>query len=163
MTRQLFLRHLAPTSPAPMGLEIERGAHIYLYDTAGKRYIDLISGIGPSVLGHQHPAVTAAIHAQTDRYLHTLVYGEFVLQPQVQLATLLAQYLPPQLSSVYLTSSGTEATEGAMKLAKRATGKRKIVSCRNAYHGSTQGAMSHDKRFGRILFYVCLWRVWRVS
>jgi acetylornithine/N-succinyldiaminopimelate aminotransferase len=140
--RQLFLNHLAQTSPAPMGLQITHAEGLYLYDTDGKRYLDLISGIGPNVLGHRHPRVTAAIHAQTDKYLHTLVYGEYVLAPQVQLATLLAQTLGGGLDSVYLTNSGAEATEGAMKLAKRQTGRTEFVACRNAYHGSTQGAAS---------------------
>jgi acetylornithine/succinyldiaminopimelate/putrescine aminotransferase len=140
--RQLFLNHLAQTSPAPMGLQIARAEGLYLYDTDGKAYLDLISGIGPNVLGHRHPRVTAAIHVQTDLYLHTLVYGEYVLAPQVQLATLLAQTLTGGLDSVYLTNSGAEATEGAMKLAKRQTGRTEFVACRNAYHGSTQGAAS---------------------
>lgn len=140
--RQLFLNHLAQTSPAPMGLQIARAEGLYLYDTDGKRYLDLISGIGPNVLGHRHPRVTAAIHAQTDKYLHTLVYGEYVLAPQVQLATLLAQTLGGGLDSVYLTNSGAEAMEGAMKLAKRQTSRTEFVACRNAYHGSTQGAAS---------------------
>ena len=140
--RQLFLNHLAQTSDAPLMLEIERGKGMYLYDTSNKAYMDLIAGIGVSALGHSHPSVLKAIHEQADKYLHTLVYGEFVLAPQVQYATLLTQNLPPSLDSVYFTNSGTEATEGAMKLAKRYTGRSEIVSMRNAYHGSTQGAMS---------------------
>ncbi len=139
--RQLFLRHLAQTSPAPLALEIERAEGCYLYDAAGKRYLDLIAGIGVSALGHRHPAVTAAVQAQLDRYWHTLVYGEFVLSPQVRLAEFLASRLPG-LDAVYLVNSGTEATEGAMKLAKRFTGRPEIVACRYAYHGSTQGAAS---------------------
>jgi acetylornithine/succinyldiaminopimelate/putrescine aminotransferase len=140
--RQLFLRHLAQTSDAPLILEIERAEGLHLFDTMGKKYMDLIAGIGVSALGHRHPSVIQAIQNQLDKYLHTLVYGEFVLAPQVQLATLLAQNLPPNLDSVYLTNSGTEATEGAMKLAKRFTGRSQIIAARNAYHGSTQGAMS---------------------
>jgi acetylornithine/succinyldiaminopimelate/putrescine aminotransferase len=140
--RQLFLRHLAQTSDAPLMLEIDRAEGMYLFDTAGKRYMDLIAGIGVSALGHRHPSVVKAIQTQLDKYLHTLVYGEFVLAPQVQLATLLSQNLPKSLDSVYLTNSGTEATEGAMKLAKRFTGRSQIIAARNAYHGSTQGAMS---------------------
>ncbi|MEZ4941659.1 MAG: aspartate aminotransferase family protein [Saprospiraceae bacterium] len=137
----MFLKHLAQTSPAPLALEIERAAGLYLYDTAGKRYLDLIAGIGVSGLGHRHPRVEAAVQEQLARYWHTLVYGEYVLAPQVQLATLLAAQLPG-LDAVYLVNSGTEATEGAMKLAKRHTGRPGIVACRNAYHGSTQGAAS---------------------
>ena len=140
--RQLFLRHVAQTSPSPLSIEIERADGMYLFDTAGKQFMDLIAGIGVSCLGHFHPAVVKAIKKQADTYLHTLVYGEFVLSPQVQLATLLSQHLPSSLDSVYFTNSGTEATEGAMKLAKRVTGRTHIVSCFNAYHGSTQGAMS---------------------
>jgi acetylornithine/succinyldiaminopimelate/putrescine aminotransferase len=140
--RQLFLRHVAQTSAFPLMLEIERAEGMYLYDTDGKSYMDLIAGIGPSVLGHRHPSVLEAIQGQLDKYLHTLVYGEFVLSPQVQFATLLSQNLPDTLDSVYFTNSGTEATEGAMKLAKRYTGRTEIISMFNAYHGSTQGAMS---------------------
>lgn len=139
--RQLFLRHLAQTSPAPLALEIERAEGLYLYDRNGKSYLDLIAGIGVSCLGHRHPRVQAAVAAQLDRYWHTLVYGEYVLTPQVELATLLAAQLG-DLTSVYLVNSGTEATEGAMKLAKRYTGRPEIVACRYAYHGSTQGAAS---------------------
>ncbi len=137
----MFLRHLAQTSPAPLALEIDRAAGLYLYDSAGKPYLDLIAGIGVSCLGHRHPRVEAAVQQQLERYWHTLVYGEYVLAPQVQLATLLAAQLPG-LDAVYLVNSGTEATEGAMKLAKRYTGRPDIVACRNAYHGSTQGAAS---------------------
>ena len=140
--RQLFLNHVAQTSDAPLALEIDRADGLYLYDTEGVAYLDLIAGISVSVLGHRHPKVQQAIENQLDKYWHTLVYGEFILSPQVQLATLLVNNLPPSLDSVYLTNSGTEATEGAMKLAKRATGRSQIVAARNAYHGSTQGAMS---------------------
>ena len=139
--KHLFLRHVAQTSPAPLGLEIERAEGCWLFDKDGKKYLDLIAGIGPSVLGHRHPRVQAAVQQQLDAYWHTLVYGEFVLSPQVKLARLLAENLPG-LDSVYFTNSGTEATEGAMKLAKRYTGRPNFVACRNAYHGSTQGAAS---------------------
>lgn len=139
--RQLFLRHLAQTSPAPLALEIERAEGVYLFDKAGKRYLDLIAGIGVSSLGHRHPKVEAAVREQLEKYWHTMVYGEYVLAPQVRLAALLAEKLPG-LDSVYLVNSGTEATEGAMKLAKRATSRAEIVACRHAYHGSTQGAAS---------------------
>lgn len=139
--RQLFLQHVAQTSPAPLSLEIVRAEACYLYDQAGKPYLDLIAGIGVSVLGHRHPVVQSAVQEQLDRYWHTLVYGEFVLSPQVKLASLLAECLPG-LDSVYFVNSGAEATEGAMKLAKRATGRAEIIACRRAYHGSTQGAAS---------------------
>ena len=123
-------------------LEVERAEGMYLYSPEGKAYLDLIAGIGVSCLGHRHPAVVEAVKAQLDKYLHTLVYGEFVLAPQVQLAELLARCLPDPLDSVYFVNSGTEATEGAMKLAKRYTGRYEIVACKQAYHGSTQGAAS---------------------
>jgi acetylornithine/succinyldiaminopimelate/putrescine aminotransferase len=140
--RQLFLRHVAQTSAFPLALEIDFAEGMYLYDRAGKSYLDMIAGIGVSCLGHRHPRVVEAAKNQLDRYLHTLVYGEFVLAPQVQLATLLAEQLPPDLDSVYFVNSGAEATEGAMKLAKRYTGRHEIVACKRAYHGSTQGAAS---------------------
>ncbi len=139
--RQLFLRHVAQTSLAPLAIEVVRAEGVYLYDAEGKSYIDLIAGIGVSSLGHRHPRVEAAVRAQLERYWHTMVYGEYVLAPQVQLATLLAEQLPG-LDSVYFVNSGAEATEGAMKLAKRYTGRSELVACRWAYHGSTQGAAS---------------------
>ena len=139
--RQLFFQHIAQTSDFPLALEIERAEGIYLYG-ASHRYIDLISGIGVSNVGHRHPRVLAAIQEQLDKYLHLMVYGEFVQTPQVELAHALAQTLPEPLSSVYFTNSGTEAIEGTMKLAKRFTGRREIISCFNAYHGATQGALS---------------------
>jgi acetylornithine/succinyldiaminopimelate/putrescine aminotransferase len=140
--RQLFLQHVAQTSAFPLMLEIDSAQGMYLHNKDGKAYLDLIAGIGVSCLGHKHPAVVEAVKAQADRYFHTLVYGEFVLAPQVQLAELLARQLPDPLESVYFVNSGTEATEGAMKLAKRYTGRAEIVSCKKAYHGSTQGAAS---------------------
>jgi len=139
--RSAFFQHVAQTSPAPLALEIERAEGCWLYGSKGERWLDLIAGIGPSVLGHRHPRVQSAVQQQLDAYWHTLVYGEFVLSPQVRLAQLLAENLPG-LDSVYFTNSGTEAAEGAMKLAKRATGRPHFVACRNAYHGSTQGAAS---------------------
>jgi acetylornithine/succinyldiaminopimelate/putrescine aminotransferase len=140
--RQRFLQHVAQTSDIPMMLEIEQAEGSFLFDRSGKKYLDLIAGISVSVLGHRHPAVVKAVKTQADRYLHTLVYGEYVLSPQVQLAELLARHLPSPLDSVYFVNSGSEATEGAMKLAKRFTGRAEIIACREAYHGSTQGAAS---------------------
>jgi acetylornithine/N-succinyldiaminopimelate aminotransferase len=139
--RQLFLQHVAQTSSAPLALEISHAEGLYLYDTHGKRYLDLIAGIGVSCLGHRPPRVETAVREQLGRYWHTLVYGEYVLAPQVQLATLLAEQLPG-LDSVYFVNSGAEAVEGAMKLAKRYTGRPDFVACHQAYHGSTQGAAS---------------------
>lgn len=140
--RQLFLRHVAQTSPFPLQIEVDRAEGIYLYAPDGKAYLDLIAGISVSSLGHRNPNVIRAVKAQLDQYLHTMVYGEYVLAPQVQLATLLAEQLPSPLESVYFVNSGTEATEGAMKLAKRYTGRAEIIACKKAYHGSTQGAAS---------------------
>ncbi|NIK72858.1 acetylornithine/succinyldiaminopimelate/putrescine aminotransferase [Thermonema lapsum] len=140
--RALFLQHLAQTSPAPLMLEIERAEGIYLYDTDGKKYIDLISGIAVSNVGHGHPAVVKAICEQAQKYLHTMVYGEYVQAPQVCFAQALTSTLPPALNTVYFTNSGAEAVEGAMKLAKRYTGRYEIIAVKNAYHGSTHGALS---------------------
>jgi acetylornithine/N-succinyldiaminopimelate aminotransferase len=140
--RRLFLRHVAQTSPNPLGLEIEKAEGSYLYDRSGKVYLDLIGGISVCNTGHRHPRVVEAIRQQTDRYLHLLVYGELIQTPQVQYATMLANHLPASLDSVYFTNSGTEATEGAMKLAKRITGRTEIVAFHKSYHGSTQGSLS---------------------
>ncbi|GAA4450241.1 aspartate aminotransferase family protein [Nibrella saemangeumensis] len=140
--RQLFFQHVAQTSDFPLALEIERAEGVYLYGTGGQQYIDLISGIGVSNVGHRHLNVLGAIQEQLEKYMHLMVYGEFVQSPQVQLAHALAQTLPPSLSNVYFSNSGTEAIEGAMKLAKRYTGRNELISCFNAYHGSTQGALS---------------------
>lgn len=140
--RQLFLRHIAQTSDSPLFLEIEKAEGMYLYDKDGEKYMDLISGIAVSNLGHRHPEIINAIKEQCDKYLHTLVYGEFILSPQVKLATILSNLLPSNLNSCYFVNSGTEATDGALKLAKRFTGRANIVAFKNSYHGSTIGAMS---------------------
>lgn len=140
--RELFYKHLAQTSPEPLALEIIRSEGIYLYDSQGKSYIDLISGISVSNVGHSHPKIVNAIKEQAEKYMHTNVYGEYILSPQVELATKIVSLLPPNLNSVYFVNSGTEATEGAIKLVKRYTGRTEIISCYKAYHGSTNGAMS---------------------
>lgn len=140
--RELFLRFLAQTSPSPLLLEVERADGIYLYAPNGKKYIDLISGISVSNVGHRHPKVIEAIQAQLQKYLHLMVYGEYVQSPQVLLAQKLVENLPASLDNVYFTNSGSEAVEGALKLAKRFTGRMEIISCYNAYHGSTHGALS---------------------
>jgi len=140
--RELFLRHIAQTSSAPLALEIVKADGTLLYDANGKEYIDLIGGISVANVGHRHPKVIQAIKDQLDAYLHVMVYGEFIETPQVQYAKLLAEHLPGSLNSVYFTSSGAEATEGAMKLAKRATNRARIIALNNSYHGSTQGALS---------------------
>lgn len=141
-TRRLFLQHVAQTSPSPLGIVIEKAEGMYLYDPAGKEYMDLIGGISVCNVGHRHPRIVSAIKDQADRYLHLLVYGELIQSPQVRYATLLAANLPASLNSVYFTNSGAEATEGAMKLAKRVTGRTEIVAFQQSYHGSTQGALS---------------------
>lgn len=140
--RELFYRYVAQTSPEPLAIEIEKAEGIYLYSPDGKIYTDLISGISVSNIGHCHPEVVKAIKEQSEKYMHLLVYGEMIQTPQVKLAQRLASLLPANLSSVYFVNSGAEAIEGAIKLAKRFTGKRGLVSCENAYHGSTNGAMS---------------------
>ncbi|UJP64118.1 aspartate aminotransferase family protein [Mongoliitalea daihaiensis] len=140
--RQLFLSHLAQTTDFPLMIEIERAEGIYMYGPDGKRYLDLISGIGVSNVGHRHPHVLNAIQSQLDKYLHLMVYGEYVQCPQVKLAEALCQTLPNKLNNVYLVNSGSEAVEGALKLAKRYTNRREIISCVNAYHGSSHGSLS---------------------
>ena len=140
--RALFLQHIAQTSPEPLALEIIKAEGCFLYDAGGKIYLDLIGGISVCNAGHCHPAVIAAIKEQADKYLHVLVYGEFIQSPQVQYAKMLADNLPASLNAVFFTNSGAEATEGAMKLAKRVTGRSQIIAFKNAYHGSTQGALS---------------------
>ncbi|MES2278035.1 MAG: aspartate aminotransferase family protein [Bacteroidota bacterium] len=140
--RQLFLANNAQTTNFPLLLEFERAEGVYLYDKDNKPYIDLIAGIGVSNTGHGHPYIIDAIKAQLDKYLHLMVYGEYVQSPQVKLAEKLVSLLPENLQSVYFVNSGAEAIEGAMKLAKRYTGRTEILACHGSYHGSTQGALS---------------------
>ncbi len=140
--RQLFLQHIGQTSEAPLCLNIVKALGSKMWDADGKEYIDLIAGISVCNIGHSHPLVVEAIKKQVDDYLHIMVYGELVENPQVQYATLLSKHLPPSLNSIFFTTSGSEATEGAMKLAKRVTGRTQMVSFKNSYHGSTQGALS---------------------
>ena len=149
--RQIFLNHVAQTSPAPLMLEIERAAGVKLFGADGKEYIDLIAGISVSNVGHCHPKVVQAVQQQAVKYMHLMVYGEFVESPQVKYAERLTDLLPPHLNNVYFTNSGTEATEGALKLAKRVTGRTQLISFKNGYHGSTQGALSMmgDETFKR--------------
>jgi acetylornithine/N-succinyldiaminopimelate aminotransferase len=140
--RQIFLEHLAQTSREPLLMEIESAKGSVLYGPDGKEYLDLISGISVSNVGHCHPAVVAAVQEQCAKYMHVMVYGELVQSPQTSLALALIRMLPPSLNSCYFVNSGSEAIEGALKLAKRATGRTEIISFRNAYHGSTHGALS---------------------
>jgi len=155
--REIFLQNVAQTSEFPLALEIEKAEGVYLYGKNGEQYIDLISGIGVSNVGHRHPNVVNAIKEQVDKYMHLMVYGEYVQQPQALLAQALVKTLEAfktpasyTLDNVYFTNSGTEAVEGAMKLAKRFTGRTEIISCHHSYHGSTQGALSlGDEHFKR--------------
>lgn len=140
--RQLFLHHLAPTSDSPLLLEISGAEGIYLFSTENEPIIDLISGIAVSNLGHGNKEVGNAIKSQVDKHMHLMVYGELIQSPQVELATYLCGHLPENLQSVYFVNSGSEAVEGAIKLARRYTGKKKIAAAKNAYHGNTTGAMS---------------------
>jgi acetylornithine/N-succinyldiaminopimelate aminotransferase len=140
--RQLFFQHLAQTSDKPIGIEVASANGIYIHDVAGKAFMDMIAGFSVCNIGHSHPAVIHAIKEQVDKYMHVIVYGEFVQAPQVQYAKSITALLPESLDAVYFTNSGAEATEGAMKLAKRVTGRTKIVAFEGAYHGSTQGALS---------------------
>ncbi|MDA3952005.1 MAG: aspartate aminotransferase family protein [Bacteroidales bacterium] len=140
--RQLFLEHVGQTSDFPLQLEIERAKGIYMFDTDNKFYIDLISGVSVSNLGHVHPAIVKAIKSQAEKYMHLMVYGEYIQTPQVEFAKKLTKLIPEKLNSVYFVNSGSEAIEGALKLAKRYTGRSEIISYNNAYHGSTHGALS---------------------
>ncbi|MCW8312737.1 aspartate aminotransferase family protein [Sphingobacterium sp. InxBP1] len=140
--RELFLMNTAQTSSSPRLVEVVKAEGVYLYGPNGEEYMDLVSGFNVSNIGHRHPRVLDAIKEQLDQYLHVTVYGEFVQAPQVQFATELLAELPAPLQSVYFTNSGTEAVEGAMKIAKKYTGRRQILAAKKAYHGSTQGALS---------------------
>ncbi len=140
--RQLFLNHVAQVSPKPMDLEIVRAEGVYIIDKSEKKYLDFISGISVSNVGHCHPNVVSAIKAQAEKYMHLMVYGEYVQAPQVLLAKALTDLLPQHLNSVFYTNGGAEATEGALKLAKRATGRTEIICFQNSYHGSSHGALS---------------------
>lgn len=140
--RQLYYQHLAVPANVPEALEIVKAEGIYLHTDTGEKYIDLVSGVSVSNLGHRHPKIVEAIKNQVDKYMHLMVYGEFIQSPQVQLAGKLTENLPDSLDAVFLVNSGSEAIEGAMKLAKRSTGRSEIIAFKNAYHGGTQGALS---------------------
>lgn len=140
--RKQFLEHIGQTSPSPLMIEVERAEGVYFYTPEGKAYLDLVSGVSVSNVGHNNPKVVEAICQQARSYTHVMVYGELIEKPQVQYAKMIADKLPDNLSSVYFLNSGAEAIEGAMKLAKRFTKRSEIISMRGAYHGSTQGAMS---------------------
>jgi acetylornithine/N-succinyldiaminopimelate aminotransferase len=140
--RQLFLHHIGQTSSSPLMLEIERAEGVYMYGPSGEKYLDLISGVSVSNTGHRHPKVVKAIKDQVDAYMHLMVYGEIIQSPQVKYAEHLAKYLPESLNCCYFVNSGSEAVEGALKLAKRFTGRSRIIYFKNSYHGSTHGALS---------------------
>ena len=137
-----FLKYQAQTSPYPLGMEVSHAIGTYIFDTNNKKYLDFVAGVSATSLGHQHPKVNQAIKDQLDKYSHVMVYGEYAQQPAVEYCKLLVANLPKNLNKVYLVNSGTEACEGALKLARRVTGRSQLISCHNAYHGNTMGAMS---------------------
>ncbi|MFN7493537.1 MAG: aspartate aminotransferase family protein [Cyclobacteriaceae bacterium] len=141
-SEEIFLKKLAPTSPFPFLISIEKAEGVYLFSPEGKKYLDMISGIGVSSIGHRHPRVVKAIKDQVDKHLHVMVYGEYIQSPSNLLAAKLTSLLPPTLNCCYFVNSGTEANEAALKLAKRVTGRTEIISCRKSYHGSTHGSLS---------------------
>ena len=140
--KDIFKKHQAQTFPFPSCLEVESAKGSYIYDVNGKAYLDFIAGVSACSLGHSNPIITDAVKQQLDKYSHVMVYGEYIQSPQYKLAQLLANNLPNNLSTTYFTNSGAESIEAAMKLAKRATGRPEIISCKDSYHGSTQGALS---------------------
>ncbi|WP_417289705.1 aspartate aminotransferase family protein [Corallibacter sp.] len=137
-----FFTYQAQTSENPLAMEVSHANGSYIYDSKNKAYLDFVAGVSACTLGHKHPKVVSAIKEQLDRYLHVMVYGEYIQEPAVNLAKLLAKHLPESLNKTYLTNSGTEAIEGALKLAKRATGRSQIIAAKHAYHGNTMGSMS---------------------
>lgn len=140
--KQDFLKYQAQTSPYPLGMEVSHAVGSYIIDTNNKKYLDFVAGVSACALGHQHPRVNDAIKNQLDKYSHIMVYGEYAQHPAVEYCKLLVSLLPPELNKVYLVNSGTEATEGALKLVRRVTGRSQLISCHNAYHGNTMGSMS---------------------
>jgi len=141
-TKELFLKHQGQTTPYPSCIEVASAKGMYITDKSGKTYLDLVAGVSACTLGHCHPRVVKAVQEQVEKYMHVMVYGEFIQDPQLDLAKKLASLLPENLNCTYFVNSGVEAIEASMKLAKRATGRSEIISCKNSYHGSTQGALS---------------------
>ncbi|MFK7001657.1 aspartate aminotransferase family protein [Flavobacterium oreochromis] len=137
-----FYKYQAQTSPYPLGMEVSHAIGSYIYDTKGKKYLDFVAGVSACTLGHQHPRVKQAVIDQMDKYAHVMVYGEYAQDPAIEFCKLLAENMPSELNKTYLVNSGTEATEGALKLARRVTGRSQLISCYNAYHGNTMGSMS---------------------
>jgi acetylornithine/N-succinyldiaminopimelate aminotransferase len=142
MSKELFLQYQAQITPHPTAMEVGHAEGMFIYDNNNKAYIDLVAGVSACTLGHSHPAIVKAVQQQAANYMHVMVYGEYVQSPQYKLAKLLAENLPDSLSCTYFVNSGCEAIEGAMKLAKRHTGRGEFLSCKNSYHGSSQGALS---------------------
>lgn len=142
MSKELFLKHQAQITPHPKALEVKQAKGMYIWDIDGNQYMDLVAGVSANTLGHSHPKLVEAVKKQAEEYMHVMVYGEYVQGPQYQLAKLLADHLPSSLDCSYLVNSGCEAIEGAMKLAKRLSGRTEFLSCNNSYHGSSQGALS---------------------
>src|SRR5699024_6196352 len=140
--RQDFFKYQAQTSPHPLALEISHAEGSYIYDTSGKAHLDFVAGVSANTLGHSHPRITNALKNQIDKYMHVMVYGEYIQAPAVELAKLLAKHLPESLNTTYLVNSGTEAIEGSLKLARRATGRSELIYAHQAYHGNTMGSMS---------------------
>ena len=140
--RKKFFKYQAKTSPYPIALEIIKAKGSYLWDKTGKKYLDFIAGVSANPLGHSHPSVIKEIKKQVDKYMHIMVYGEYIQKPAVELSEFIINKLPKNLEVIYLTNSGTEAIEGAIKLAKKSTGRKELVAAKNSYHGSTHGALS---------------------
>ncbi|MDR0206618.1 MAG: aspartate aminotransferase family protein [Bacteroidales bacterium] len=140
--KDLFYKHLAQTSDTPLAIEVERAEDIYFFDKNGKKYLDLIAGIAVCNMGHSHPEIIHAVKKQLDKYMHLMVYGELIQQPQVELAEMICSFLPESLNSVFFVNSGSEAVDGALKLAKRYTERKELIYFEKAYHGSTHGALS---------------------
>ena len=140
--KELFLKHQGQTTPYPLYIEVAQAKGVYITDSSGKSYLDLVAGVSACTLGHCHPRVVKAVQEQAADYMHVMVYGEFIQKPQLDLAAKLASLLPDSLNSTYFVNSGVEAIEASMKLAKRTTGRSEMISCKNSYHGSTQGALS---------------------
>ncbi|MGL4583231.1 MAG: aminotransferase class III-fold pyridoxal phosphate-dependent enzyme, partial [Flavobacterium sp.] len=137
-----FYKYQAQTSPNPLAMQVAYAKGSYIYDINNKAYLDFVAGVSACTLGHQHPKVNQAIKDQLDKYSHVMVYGEYIQDPAVEFCRILAENIPAPLNKTYLVNSGTEATEGALKLAKRVTGRSQLISCFNAYHGNTMGSMS---------------------
>ena len=140
--KKLFLKHQGQTTPYPLTIEVDEAKGVYVTDTLGKKYLDLVAGVSACSIGHCHPRIVKAIQEQAEKYMHVMVYGEFIQKPQLDLAKKLASLLPKTLNCSYFVNSGTEAIEASMKLAKRWTGRSEMISCKNSYHGSTHGTLS---------------------